>query len=387
MELELKKVTEDINKAVEEIRTETKASKEAAGKMEANLASLLETKSALEARLSALETAAARPGFVGKSNGKPDEYKAAFDNYIRNASDNDAIREMKAVSVSGGTPAGSKGGFAVPEMIARDILRVAEDVSTFANLTRVVQISTPDYVELIDLGGTGVEWLGSETATRNEQETATLAEIRPVMGTMSANLRASQDSLDDMFFNVDAWLAEGLGRKFGQESNKVWLSGDGVRKPAGLLTSTTVGAVNTGAAATLGTDPYAKLIDIVYTLKSEYRSQASWMMSSTTIAALAKIKDTTGNFILSPSVAGGVPSTLLGYAVNTEEGVPSVAAGQIVATFGDYKRAYLATVRQDIRLQVNPFKIGQGTVLFEADKRIGGAVADPNAVKFLKVAA
>jgi len=66
-------------------------------------------------------------------------------------------------------------------------------------------VGTSDYKELIDVGGGAFEWLG-EGDTRNQTNTPDLAEVAPTFGMASAKPQATEESLDDLFFNVEDWL-------------------------------------------------------------------------------------------------------------------------------------------------------------------------------------
>lgn len=46
-------------------------------------------------------------------------------------------------------------------------------------------------------------------------------------------------------------------------------------------------------------NPSDDLIDFIYTLKSEYRAQAHWVMNRPTQAVIRKFKDADGNYLWS----------------------------------------------------------------------------------------
>jgi len=381
---EIKSLVEEGNRLTTAIREE-KADKTTVANMEARLADVLSQKSALEARLSAIETAANRPGLV-KGSEKADELKAAFVDFLRNPQDYAKKSAYEALSKKGiDVTTGANGAFAVPSQMGSDIVSIAKDFSPMRSLARVVTVGTSDYKEILSLGGAGFEWVGDLT-TRAVTATPTIAEIKPTFGEIAARAQVSNQALEDVFYDVAGWLTTELGESFAQAEGAAFISGNGTNKPTGLLNGTAVSTLASGNASTLGSDPFAKLIDLVVAVKGGYRANGTFLMNSATLAALVKVKDSTGNFIYQPSLAAGVASTLLGYRVVTDENMPDIAANAKPIVFGDFNRGYLIADRTMISMLVNPYKTS-GLVEYEARKRVGGIVKDGAALKALVIAA
>ncbi|WP_444668477.1 phage major capsid protein [Cereibacter changlensis] len=388
MSMEFKSLIEDSNKLIEALRAETKSNdvitEQKMAKMEGELANVLSAKSALEARLNAMETAAARPGIAGKSAEVVDEYKAAFIDMLRFPNDHakkSLAQSLAVKSVNIGT--GSAGGFAVPSQIAADVARIAQDYSPMRQLASVVSVSTSDYVELLDNADAGIEWIG-ETAARSTTTSPTLTQIAPVWGECAASVQISLSALEDMAFSAEAWLTDSLAQKFATAEGAAFINGTGA-KPAGILTAA-LGTVKTGAAATLGAAPADALMDLSYAVKAEYRNGACFLMNSTTMATLAKTKDTTGNYILVTSLVAGVAPTLLGKPVYVDENMPAIGAGAKPVLFGDFRRGYLIADRIGFGVLADPYS-STGFLTLKARKRVGGVAKDTNAVKALIVQA
>lgn len=221
-------------------------------KMDAAMDALTDQKS----RLEKMETKLARPGaFQGgdreqRESKEAVEYKHAFFDWMRRpedgelkskasaaykaleaktAADNRETRATQAV-----TNSGSAGGFALPEIIERQIQRLSVDISPIRQLATVRLVGSTDYKELFDINGAGFEWVG-ETDTRSQTNTGNLAEVAPTFGTASAKPQASEESLDDLFFNVEDWLIESASEAMGQGEGAAHIGGNGVKKPTGFL--------------------------------------------------------------------------------------------------------------------------------------------------------
>lgn len=385
MEIELKQAVDKVIGLTNEIR-ETKADASALKELEVKLAGAIEAKTALEARVSAMEAAATLPGLAGKGDADALEVKSAWDGLLRNPTDyarKSAYEDICKKSVNVTT--GANGAFAVPAQMAADIVSIAKDFSPMRSLSRVVQVGTSDYKEILSLGGAGFEWVG-DTTTRNVTAEPTIREVRPTMGEIAARAQITNQALEDIFYDAASWLTTELAETFAQAEGAAFISGDGTNKPTGLLNGTTLTKINSGAAATLGTDPFGKLIDLAFSVKAGYRANGTFLMNSATLASLIKVKDSTGNFIYQPSLAAGVASTLLGYRVAIDENMPAVGANATPIIFGDFSRGYLIADRVHMHMLINPFKIS-GLVEYEARKRVAGIIKDTTALKGLLVAA
>jgi HK97 family phage major capsid protein len=148
-----------------------------------------------------------------------------------------------------------------------------------------------------DAWGTG--WVG-ETAARPQTSTPLLSPIPFASGEIYANAAATQRLLDDAAMNVDNWLVTSLDREFTRQENIAFLAGNGVNKPHGLLTYAPGGtneATHPGGSLTVaeGAISYDGLVDFLYGLDAPYRQNASWLMSSLTAAAIAKLKTATAS--------------------------------------------------------------------------------------------
>ena len=374
-------------------------------------------------RLEKLETKLSRPGAGGGSGGdrsspEAEAYKSAFLSWVRNPGDPERrmalqqrAKELKRVEAKAFgdddgfetrasqtvTGTGSAGGFAIPEVIERQILRLTLDISPIRQIATVRTVGSPDYKELVDVNGAGFEWVG-ETDPRSKTDTPNLAEIAPTFGMASAKPQASEESLDDLFFDVESWLISSAAEAIAQGEGAAFVSGDGIKKPTGFLAGPApVGAadasrafgtlqyVASGQAAALPTSADV-FLDLVYSLRARYRANARWVTSKAVLAALRKYKDAHGQYLWQPSMQAGQPATFLGYAITEAENMPAVAANAFPLAFGDFKEGYLICDRVGMRITRDEITT-PGFVKFYVRKRVGGTLRNTQAIKLLKIAA
>lgn len=375
--------------------------------------------SEMKTKLERMETKLSRPGAIS-GGGQADEetnevreYRGALNNWIRKSNDVDAEAKLKeAVSAivakakSGErekraaqviTSTGSAGGYALPEVIERQIARLTAEISPIRQIATVRTVGSPDYKELIDIGGAGFEWVG-ETDTRNQTDTPNLFEVAPTFGMASAKPQASEESLDDLFFDVESWLIESAVEAIAAGEGAAYVSGNGVKKPTGFLagpapvaTADAARAFGTlqffasGQAAAMPTSPDV-FLDMVYGLRARYRNNARWVTAKAVLAAMRKYKDSTGQYLWQPALTAGQPATFIGYGITEAEDMPGVAANSFPVAFGDFKEGYLITDRVGMRITRDEITT-PGFVKFYVRKRTGGKLRNTQAIKLLKIAA
>jgi len=296
------------------------------------------------------------------------------------------------------------GGFLAPPTLDTAVTRIVGTMVAMRRLAKAMTISASSFVKFKSLGGATAGWVGeSDTGATGRPETATprLARMEFTPGELYAEPYATQQALDDMAMDVEAWLAGEVSITFAEMEGSAFLLGDGVKKPRGLLTYDNVpnasyawgkiGYVKTGdanafIAASASAGPADAFIDLVYSLKAGYREGASWLVNDLTASRLRKFRDGDGNYLWQPSIQAGQPSMFLGYGVDTDDNMPDVAGGTFPAAFGNFKQAYLIVDRTGVRVLRNPYKVN-GLVAFYTTKRVGGGVQNFEAVKLLKVEA
>jgi len=341
----------------------------------------------VKARLDRVSRAAARPALAEAAREPTPEVKGFVDGYLRKG------RESEIKSISGVVP--QDGGYAVPREIDALIARELKEISPIRQIAQVVQTGTSGYRKLVTTGGFASGWVG-EIAARPETATPEFAEIAPPSGDLYANPAASQAMLDDAAFDVEGWLASEIAMEFARAEGAAFVGGTGIDQPLGFLASPVsplgdgaraFGAlqyVGSGDADGFDTAPDAKLIDLVHTMKAGHRQGASWVMNSTTLAIVRKLKTTDGALLWQPGLVEGQPDRLLGYPVVEAEDMPDMAAGAFPIAFGNFKAGYLIAERSSTQILRDPFT-NKPFVHFYATRRVGGKVLDSAAIKLLKI--
>jgi HK97 family phage major capsid protein len=357
---------------------------------DADFAALRSDVEEVKSRLDKVARAAARPAMGGAAPaGEAPEVKSFIDGYLRLG------RETEIKSINGVSPA--DGGFAVPRQIDATIASRLAKISPIRSIAQIVQTGTAGYRKLVATTGVASGWV-SETAARPETATPQFAEIAPPTGNLYANPAASQAMLDDVGFDLEAWLANEIATEFARAEGAAFIKGTGTNQPEGFLgtakatTDDSVRAfgavqyIGTGSATGLGNALDTKLIDLIHALRSGHRQGAVFVMNSATLASVRKLKTADGAFVWQPGLAEGQPNRLFGYPVIEAEDMPDVAGGAFPIAFGNFTNGYLIAEHGATRVLRDPFT-NKPFVHFYASRRIGGKVLDSNAIKLLKIEA
>lgn len=389
---DVNKTIEELGRAFEEFKAthtqELKALKQGAGTadIQAKLDKLNADMDRLQRETEDAHTklAAAQMGAGGGQALRDKDYTESFNAHMRKGDVQAALNKGVA----------EEGGYLTPVEWDRTITDKLREESPMRELAQVQVTSKAGWSKLFNMGGTGSGWVGEEDQ-RPETATPVLAALGFGHGEIYANPAATQQLLDDSEINIESWLASEVQAEFAEQEGQAFISGDGDKKPAGILTYVTGGAnaakhpfgaiqaINSGAAADITSDA---VLDLIYGLPKKYRQNARFLTNNLTIAKLRKLKDGQGNYLWQPSAQAGQPATLHGYGLAEDENMPDVAANALPIMFGDFKRGYLIIDRMGVRVLRDPYT-KKPYVLFYTTKRVGGGVQNPECLRALKVAA
>lgn len=315
------------------------------------------------------------------------EHKSAWNAYLRRG-DLSALTQFEAKALSVGSD--PDGGYTAPPELDRMIEQRLRQVSPMREIATVRTTGANVFKKPISLTAAGTGWV-AETGARAQTSTPTLALLEFPTSELYANLAATQTLLDDSFINLEEWIASEVEEAFAGQERAAFVDGDGDDKPRGFLDYDLVaegshvwgkiGYVATGADGGFGATPVDKLIDLVYTPKTQYRQNARFVMNRKTVSAVRKLKDGDDRYIWEPNDAGG--STLLGYPITEIEDMPDIATDAAAIAFGDFARGYLIVDRAGVRVLRDPYS-AKPYVLFYVTKRVGGGVQNFDAIKALK---
>ncbi|MGJ0511139.1 phage major capsid protein [Methylocystis sp.] len=350
-----------------------------------------DTKSRLD-RL-ALEMSRPRIGgkFIDDHSGR--EHKSAFNHYMRSG-EASGLKVLEAKALSRGS--GADGGYLVPLPTEREVLRRLAKFSPIRAISSVREISGASLRRAFSTTGPAAGWV-AEADPRPQTNNQQLADMTFPAMELYAMPAATQALLDDAVVDIEQWIAEEVQTAFAEQEGAAFVSGDGVNKPKGFLSYTSVadaswswgniGYVATGAAgAFAASDPSDALVNLVYALRAGFRQNGKFVMGRRAQSLVRQFKTTTGDYIWAPPATADAGASLMNFPVVEAEDMPDPAANSLSIAFGDFERGYVVVDRVGIRVLRDPYS-AKPYVLFYTTKRVGGGVQNFEAIKLLKFAA
>ena len=303
-----------------------------------------------------------------------DEYRTAFWNSIRNRNFYDVRNDLQV-----GTD--TEGGYLVPDEFERKLVEALEEESIFRQMATVIKTSNGDRkIPIVTSKGEAV-WMDEEQQYSLSDDTFGQASLSAYK--LGTAIKISEELLNDSVFDLPSYIAKEFARRIGTKEEEAFFVGDGKGKPTGIFNAT--GGAEDGTSTTGASITFDDVMELFYSLRSPYRKKAVWVLNDSTVKALRKLKDNTGNYIWSPSVQAGVPDTILNRPYKTSSYVPEIKAGNKCMAFGDFSYYWVADRQGRSFKRLNELFAMTGQVGFLASQRLDGKLILPEAIKTLTI--
>ena len=306
--------------------------------------------------------------------------KAAYGKLLRRGKEELSPEEKKALTVSDDTQA----GYFAPVEYANEIIKGIVEFSPVRSVARVMTISRTSVQIPKRTTPLAAAW-AAEVGTKSE-DTAYRAGLEEIAAEeLYARKDISNWLLEDSAFNLEAEMAMEFSEQIGVAEGTAFISGSGVSRPEGILTNADVSYTATGTTSTISADG---LVALVYDIKDGYARNATFALRRASLKVIRQKKDSQGQYLWAPGLAGGQPNTILDYPYIECLDMPVEGAGHFPVLFGDFRRAYTIVDRVDMNILRDPFTLAAtGQVRFIGRKRVGGQVVLAEAIRKLKCAA
>lgn len=316
----------------------------------------------------------AAPTVTEKTGSASDAYKTAFWNSVRNRNYIDVRNDLQV-----GTD--TEGGYLVPDEYEKKLISVLEEENVFRPLATKIQTSSGDRkIPVITQKGEA-SWMEEEEAySLSDDPFGQIALSAYKVGTA---IKISEELLNDSVFDLPSYIAKEFARRIGAKEEEAFFIGDGKGKPTGIFNAT--GGAEDGTSTTGASITFDDVMELFYSLRSPYRKKAVWVLNDSTVKALRKLKDNTGNYIWNPSVQVGVPDTILNRPYKTSSYVPEIKAGNKCMAFGDFSYYWVADRQGRSFKRLNEIFAMTGQVGFLASQRLDGKLILPEAIKTLTI--
>ncbi len=302
------------------------------------------------------------------------EYKRAFWNAMRGKGDA-VVRNALQIGTD------SEGGYLVPDEFERSLVDALEEQNIFRTLANVITTSSGDRKIPVVASKGSASWIDEEGSITDSDDSFGQVSIGAYK--LATMIKVSEELLNDNVFNLESYITKEFARRIGTKEEEAFLTGDGTGKPLGILTGTG-GAqlgITTASATAIALD---EVLDLFYSLKAPYRNKAVFVMNDSTIKAIRKLKDSTGQYLWQPSIKEATPDTILNRPLYTSAYVPTIEAAAKTIVFGDFGYYWVADRQGRVFKRLNELYAATGQVGFIATQRVDGKLILPEAIKVLQ---
>lgn len=332
----------------------------------------------LENRLNSIEADLKR-GLGGEAKEAKSQELKSFENLlIKGTFQMKGTEELKYLRQADN----AQGGYLAPAEYANEIIKKITEVSPVRSVARVIttsskEINFPKRTGLVSGGWVGEGQTASQSNSTYGEETIK-AEKLMVYTDISFEL------LNDSAFNMRNEITSDIAEDMAKIEGSAFVSGNGVNKPQGLLSNSSVGETNSGSASALTGDS-------LYTIQGEIPTgyNLAWMFNRKTLNAhIRTLKDTYGQYLFVPSLGiRDVPNTVAGLPYVLANDMPDVGAGTFPIILGDYRKCYYIVDNVNFELIEDPYtQATSGKRRFIVYKRTGGQVVLTEGLRKLKIA-
>lgn len=282
------------------------------------------------------------------------------------------------------------GGILIRPYLDNTILQLMLEQTPFRQYAGSITISSDTYKQVASIDNSDTSWTDDESSPSDNQPND-YKQLEIMTGNLRVTVPVPENLINDAFFDLESSIMQQAARKFTKAESVTFFTGDGIKKPRGILTYPAAdawGSIEQIPSLSASALTYDGLMNLVYSLLSFYTKNAVFMMNRTTINQVRQL--TTGTTIpvpmWQPSLIAGQPSTLSGFPVVYAPDMPTFAAGAKAIAFGDFSQGYLVVDRIGMTVLRDPFT-RYPQILFRFLKRVGGGLRDYRAIKLQTISA
>jgi len=231
---------------------------------------------------------------------------------------------------------GSEGGFAVPEQFRQEILMLRPEAAIIRPRATVIPAGDPPdskiTIPAFHQGANGI-WGGVEVKWTEEggeigETDGSLEDVSMEPHEVSA-LTVVTDKLLRNWEAANAFLTFLLRGAMMAAEDLVFIKGNGVGKPIGVINGDGAIAVNRDTANTI---KYIDIANMLAKLPPESQSNAMWIANQSAMPQLMTLQDAAGNYIfIRGDATRGIPDTLAGIPIRfTGKTYPLGSKGDLV---------------------------------------------------------
>jgi HK97 family phage major capsid protein len=333
---------------------------------------------------------------IGSNRGEPVTEIDAFRSYLqfggRGVSDEEravlrALRPIAGNESRAQSLTDAEGGYTVPQGFMPELIKSMKAWGPMLDpgITRELVTSSGNQIEIPttnDTANVGVR-LAENTAATSEGDVVFGQKLLDAYKYSSGPIKVSRELLQDSAFDMGSVLNELMGVRIARKVNTDLTTGDGAGDPNGIVTASTLGKTAAAIAAVTADE----LIDLYHSVDPAYRADPScrFMLNDSTLAAVRKLKDGNGQYLINGLRDGAGMINLAGIVVpySINQAMASLATGNKTILFGAFNKYIVRRVREFVVRRSDELYLEADQAVFVGFARFDGELLDTAAVKHL----
>ena len=268
-------------------------------------------------------------------NTETEEYRNAWGSYLRNGEYTNPL-EIRAISEA-------SGGTVLPPLEFHNAITTKlKTMTAIRQLTKVVTIGSYAREWAVENATGSASW-SAEAGTISDVS-PTYAKVTLTPAKLTALVKVSNELAEDApargpGFSIESILTEQFARMFAQAEETAFCATASVTNgPQNPLLSTGAGISTGKTTASNSVFTAAEVIDWVYSLPRQYRTNASILVHDATLGKLRQLGSLAGtvNYFWQNSGALGEPDRLMGIPVYASAAMPVMATTAKIGVIGDF---------------------------------------------------
>ena len=319
-------------------------------------------------------------------NTETEEYRNAWGSYIRSGEYTNPM-EIRAISEA-------SGGTVLPPLEFHNAITTKlKTMTAIRQIAKVISIGS--YAREFAVESTTGSAVWAAEAAGYTESGATFGKVTLTPAKLTGLLKVSNELVDDApargaGFSIEAILTEQFARMFAQAEETAFCATASVTSgPVNPLLSSGAGISTGKTTASNSAITAAEVIEWVYSLARQYRTNASILVHDSTLGKLRQLGSLAGtvNYFWQNSGALGEPDRLMGIPVYASAAMPVVATTAKIGVIGDFGNYSVLAERGTYSMRVlKELYAANGQTGYIASNRVDFAVTLPEAFKVLACA-
>ena len=268
-------------------------------------------------------------------NTETEEYRNAWGSYLRSGEYTNPM-EIRAISEA-------SGGTVLPPLEFHNAITTRlKTMTAIRQIAKVVTIGSYAREFAVDDTAGSATWAAEAASFTETGQTFKKVTLTPAK--LTALLKVSNELVEDApargaGFSIESILTESFARMFAQAEETAFCATASVTSgPQNPLLSSGAGITTGKTTASNSAFTAAEVIDWVYSLARQYRTNASILVHDATLGKLRQLGSLAGtvNYFWQNSGALGEPDRLMGIPVYASAAMPVVATTAKIGVIGDF---------------------------------------------------